>query len=409
MWIKPGELDLTYCTNIHAGESWSAVRASLGEFAVPLKAKLSPKAPFGLGLRLSAVAAAELVQGTNLQEFKGFLDQHGMYVAVMNGFPFGSFHGEVVKTDVFAPDWRSAARLQYTLDLVKSLSVLLPDDATGGVSTIPLSYKPWIGDAAAAAWPALCSNLAELTAELVQLRQRTGKLIHLDIEAEPNGLVENTDELVAFFRGPMREFAASALAERLKVSVMEANDLLREHIQVCFDVCHMAIQFEDSVESLKRLKNEGIKIGRLQISSALRVLLDESTDQVELEQRLAPFMDRIYLHQVVERRTSGDLRRFADLDEALASPLPGGQAEWRIHFHVPLFNEQVDKLLSTQAENVRVLRYAMQEEVTAHLEVETYTWHVLPEPMKIDLLSSIERELCWVHEQLLEDAPCTRL
>ena len=406
MWSRPG-LDLTYCTNIHAGESWSEVRASVEEFALPLKASLASDAPFGLGLRLSARAAQELRSGDALWSFRQFLEAHGLYVAVINGFPFGAFHGEPVKTAVFAPDWQDPARLTYTLDLVAILGELLPEHMEGGISTIPLSYKPWVSNEAAA-WSALCTQLAELTAALVQLRRRTGRFIHLDIEPEPNGLVENIDELIAFFRGPLMSFAAPALAGRLAVSLSEAEQYLREHIQVCFDVCHIAIQFEDPVLSLQRLRAERIGVGRLQISSALRVLLTPSTTRAQLEQQLTSLADPIYLHQVVERKEEGTLRRFADLDHALAVMQEGSSAEWRIHFHVPLFTEHLGELLSTQQDNVRVLAFALEAQVTEHIEVETYTWHVLPAECKLDLRESIERELRWVSDQMQEHELCTK-
>ena len=239
-----------------------------------------------------------------------------------------------------------------------------------------------------------------VAAELVRLRASTGRLIHLDIEPEPSGLVENTDELLAFFRGPLLEHGAPALAKCLGVSSSEAQDLLREHVQVCFDVCHIAIQFEEPVASLQRLQQEGIGIGRIQVSSAVCAKLEPHTSRAELEERLAPFADRIYLHQVVERGEDGTLRRFADLGDALASRCEGRRAEWRIHYHVPLFTEHLAGLVSTQAENARVLGFITANDVTKHLEVETYTWHVLPKELKLDLPSSIERELRWVLEQV---------
>lgn len=401
MWVKPGLLDLTYCTNIHAGESWSEVRASVEQHALPLKEHLSPKAPFGLGLRLSAQAARELRVGDALQEFKSFLDAHGLYVAIVNGFPFGNFHGEIVKTKVFAPDWQDPARLAYTLDLAWILNELLPNQMIGGISTIPLSYKPWLHEEDTSTWLSICTHLAAMVAELVHLRRVTGKLIHVDLEPEPSGLLETTDEIIAFFSGPLATLGAIALAELLEIPGAEAQQLLREHIQVCFDVCHVAVQFEDPVSSIKLLQASGIGIGRLQISSALRIPILRASTHEDLKQQLAPLVDPIYLHQVVERDVSGTLQRFPDLEDALAQHQAEFQAEWRVHFHVPLFLEGFDTLLTTQSETIRVLRLATEQNITAHLEVETYTWHVLPAQLRLDLQSSIQRELQWTLEHTL--------
>ena len=406
MWIKPG-LDLTYCTNIHAGESWSEVQSSLVEFALPLKQHLSPEAPFGLGLRLSAIAAAQLIEEDQLAEFKSFLKEHQLYVALINGFPFGSFHGDVVKERVFAPDWSTPERLHYTSNMASILGRLLPSGMDGGISTIPLSYKPWVQDRGVS-WPSICRNIAVLAAELVRLRTKTGAWIHLDIEPEPNGLVETTEEIIEFFRGPLQIFGAPYLAEILSISVDAARQKLNEHVQVCFDVCHMTIQFEDAIASLRRLKQEGIGVGRLQISSALRVLMNKTMNSQALQEQLQPFSDCVYLHQVVERDAAGRLRRFRDLDDALANAEPEAGKEWRIHFHLPLFTEKCGRLLTTQEDNRKILAFALEQEVCSHLEVETYTWHVLPEALKVDMLSSIARELEWVLQQVPPDGPCIK-
>ncbi len=393
MWIKPGRLDLTYCTNIHAGESWAEVERSLHSYAPPLKARLSPDAPFGLGLRLSAAAASELLLEDRLPRFRAWLDGHGLYVALLNGFPYGSFHGEAVKTEVFAPDWRSPERVLYTLDLAHILSRLLPGGMDGGISTLPFSYKPWVPNVAEA-WPTFAAHLAEVAAALVGIHRRTGSLLHLDLEPEPDGLLETTAELVAFFDGPLREEAAPVLADRLACSLDEARRLLRDHIRVCFDSCHMAIQFEDAAASIALLRAHGIFIGRLQISSAVRLPPGGRPSE-----QLAPFArDSVYLHQVVARDRRGVLYRFPDLPDALAAAVP--PSEWRVHFHVPLFTERHGEALSTQAENRALLALAAAGDVSPHLEIETYTWDVLPEPLRGDLLGSIEREYRWVLDSL---------
>ena len=402
MQIRPG-LDLTYCTNIHAGESWDEVEASVMEYAVALKQRLAPEASFGIGLRLSAAAASQLLTGSRLATFKQFLDRNHLYVALINGFPFGSFHGEVVKAKVFAPDWRARARVQYTLELAEILSVLLPEGIDGGISTLPLSYKPWVGDTGEV-WPAILIHLTEVTAGLAAIRERTGRLIHLDIEPEPQGLLESTPEFIMFFNGPLLHFCGPMLAERMSCTVEEAQARLRDHIQICFDSCHMAVQFEDAAASLRLLAEHGIGVGRVQISSALRIAFESAPEEKEhLRKRLAPFTgEGIYLHQVVERGADGALRHYTDLEEALASESPNAQgaAEWRIHFHVPLFIDNHGNAFSTQNENRAVLALAAQQDISPHLEIETYTWHVLPAALKTDLLSSVEREFQWVLAEL---------
>ena len=46
---------LTYCTNIHAGGDWPEVRDALARTSL-VRRQVAPDRPFGVGLRLSAVA-----------------------------------------------------------------------------------------------------------------------------------------------------------------------------------------------------------------------------------------------------------------------------------------------------------------------------------------------------------------
>jgi hypothetical protein len=401
MWIRPDELDLTYCTNIHAGEDWDAVEASIVQHALPLKQRIAPDVPFGLGLRLSAIAATKLLSGDRLSTFKAFLKQHGLYVAVINGFPYGSFHGEVVKSKVFAPDWRNPARATYTLKLAEILSQLLPEGMNGGISTLGFSYKPWLDDSVESVWPECIAHLVDIVERLVAIHAQTGRLIHIDIEPEPNGLVESTPEFIKFFEGPLQTIGAPLLAQRLGIDEGVASEHLRTHVQMCFDICHMSVEFESPLDSLRLLAEHNIGVGRIQISSALRVLLDGTAESREkLTAQLVRFADKVYLHQVIERRADGTLTRYTDLDKAFESSNDGVPSEWRIHFHLPLFTEHYGSLLSTQNDNRAVLDAVRRQPMTTHLEIETYTWDVLPEELKIELTLSIEREFRWVLDQI---------
>src|SRR5712691_4787029 len=110
----PGDVHLTYCTNIHAGETWTEIRASLESHVPEIKTRVSPTASMGLGLRLSAIAANELSRSDVLEEFRAFLSDHDLYVFTINAFPFGPFHGRRVKEDVYQHDWLTPERLAFT-------------------------------------------------------------------------------------------------------------------------------------------------------------------------------------------------------------------------------------------------------------------------------------------------------
>ena len=395
------DLHLTYCTNIHAADGWEAVLSNVRKYAPALKARFAPNLPFGVGLRLSAREARELLQGERLPAFRSFLADEGLYVALVNGFPYGPFHGTPVKANVYAPDWRDEARVEYTLDLVRILGALVPQGADGGISTAPLSYKAWMTDADDYTWRTIAANVVRVAEALARLRAETGASIHLDIEPEPDCSIENTDESIAFFERWLLPAGGAELAARLGTNDEDARRLLRDHVQLCFDCCHFAVEYEDPAVALQRLDAAGLKIGRVQLSSALRVAFPDDHASVErTAASLLPFADTTYLHQVVQRGGGcHGLCRYPDLDEALRRA-DAKSSEWRIHFHVPLFAREYDAFGSTQDYVRQVIGLATAVPFTRHLEIETYTWDVLPAGLKVDLLESIAREYEWVLDVL---------
>jgi sugar phosphate isomerase/epimerase len=397
----PGGPHLTYCTNIHPGETWAEVCQNLERHVVRVKAAVAPERPFGVGLRLSAVAATALGETAELERFRGFLRDHGLYVFTINGFPYGPFHGTRVKEDVYLPDWLDEARVQYSDQLAELLAALLPDEPgmEGTVSTVPGAFKARVrGDADQARMAELMVRHA---AGLHRLRERTGRTVSLALEPEPACHMETVDETVRFFEG--RLFAAPAVTAFGRLTGLgrgESEAALRRHLGVCFDACHMAVEFEDAAAGLARFRTAGIRVGKVQVSAGLRVRMDPA-DRA-LAAALRPFAEGVYLHQVVERRAGG-LVRYVDLPEALAAAERDGAGvrEWRIHFHVPLFREELGPFASTQDYLRGVLGLLRQEAHTPHLEVETYTWDVLPEAFRReDIAVAVARELTWALDQL---------
>jgi hypothetical protein len=386
---------LTYCTNIHPGEEWSQVFANLQQYILPLKAQLAPHQPFGIGLRLAAVAARELLQGNTLAEFKLWLNEHDLYVFTLNGFPYGEFHRQVVKDHVYAPDWSTSSRLDYTLQLTEILTALLAEGMEGSISTLPLSYKPWFkGSTPIDVFKSASLHLAQVVMQMVQIRAHTGKLLHLDLEPEPDGLIENAAEVVDYFQKYLLPIAGSYLVENLGISLEDAEKYLREHIRVCYDTCHFAVAYEDPLTVFKLFQAAGIQIGKIQISAALQVDLLVGDDRSLLLSRLQPFAESTYLHQVIASDATGTFSHYSDLELALPALQESIDSQWRIHFHVPIFIRDYQLFQSTQDDIVTVLD--LLGDGSYHLEIETYTWEVLPPEMKLDLPASIQREYEWV-------------
>lgn len=393
-------LHLTYCTNIHPGETWKEVLANLQKYIPTLKSRLSPDELFGIGLRLADLAARELLESDNLAQFKHWLIQENLYVFTLNGFPYGGFHRQVVKDEVYAPDWSKIERVDYTLRLLKILETLLPEGIDGGISTVPLSYKIWWKqdeEAGEIVFKRSCLHIALIVAEMIRIHETTGKLLHLDLEPEPDGLIENTSEVIDFFQDYLLPIAGRDLTDKLNISQQLAEKYLLENIRICYDTCHFAVEYEDPASVFTRLQSAGIKIGKIQISAAIKVNLPTEIEQRRLIfQRLHPFADSTYLHQVIERRPDGELYHYPDLITALPQLEQSLAEEWRTHFHIPIFISDYQLLQSTQDDIITVLNLVQKNQACQHLEIETYTWDILPPEMKIDLLTSIQREYEWV-------------
>jgi hypothetical protein len=439
---------LTYCTNIHAGESWMDHFASLRAHFPAIKARIAPDRPMGIGLRLSNQASLDLVQNDQLALFKQWLTENQAYVFTMNGFPYGGFHHTRVKDQVHAPDWTTGDRVAYTLRLFGILAELMPegkgvasgagdgdlsgfgspDDAfppDAGISTSPLSYRHWFTspDQLQEARAIATRHIVSVAEQLVRIHRSSGKLLHLDIEPEPDGLLETGAEFIEWFEADLLPAGRILLASTFSCTGAEAESLLKEHIRLCYDVCHFAIGYEPHREVMRELAEKGIKIGKIQISAALKAMIpaagaggaggDPGSGVMEgnpavgtdsrragIRQGFAACNEPVYLHQVVAKQADGSLLRYPDLPEALADFDRPTVQEWRAHFHVPIFLSDFGSLQSTREDISEVLALQQERSVTQHLEVETYTWEVLPDEMRLPLEESIIRELQWVKDEL---------
>ncbi len=349
-----------------------------------------------------SLAADELNSPKHLETFTQYLAEHDLYVFTLNGFPYGPFHGKPVKTKVYVPDWRSAERLRYTKVLADILAALLPPTLSlqGSISTLPGAFKPDIQSPDDIS--RMTGFLVDAVIHLIKLREKTGKWVTLALEPEPFCFLERVEEAIAFFQKDV--FSAKSVQQIVNHTGLQpdqAESALRNHIGVCLDVCHAAVEFEDPDECLAALRQAGISIFKMQISAGLQVA-SMTPHKLELLRQL---QDPIYLHQVVSQTTAG-LVPYLDLNEAF-SALETHQhekgREWRIHFHVPIFLRDLGEFSTTQDFLCQILNVHRRHPVSAHLEVETYTWDVIPSAYKTgDVISNICREMAWVQSRLQE-------
>lgn len=356
---------LAYCTNIHPAETWEETERVLRTHVLKVRdllrrdGLLERDAPFAIGLRLSALAAGELLAGDRLDAFRRWLEDTNTYVFTINGFPYGSFHGTRVKEKVFQPDWTTPERIEYTKNLFRILAVIARPGTGASVSTLPGSHKTFHADESV-----IRKNLIELAAWLDDLSETSGHDFHLGLEPEPLGHFENTLETLGFF-------------ERLHADAHNA-DAIRRRIGVNFDTCHFAIEYDGMGPSLDVMRHRGIRISKIHLSSAL-ALDPRNPEAIEA---LRGFNEPTYFHQVIALDSEAKLRRFLDLPDFLEADR-GGLLEARVHFHIPLDAEPAAPLRSTHAYVREVLDWKRKNPTACgHYEIETYTWGVLPGGMQ---------------------------
>ncbi len=370
---------LSYCTNVHPCRSREDLEKIISQEAHSVQEQCG--FDIGIGLWLPEVVISEVAQDeTVTRSITRLLADRGLQCYSLNAFPFGDFHSERVKEKVYLPDWSDTRRLEYTRMCSDFLAGILTGEDEGSISTLPLAYKQ--AAQTTEFYKRAIDQLMQLARDLDRLRHKTGKTIRLAIEPEPYCLLETTAETIQFF-------------ERLWDAADKAGigGLVRQHIGVCYDVCHQAVEFENASVAIRELAAADIRINKVQISCAIE--LNKPSDE-KAREALATFAEQRYLHQTFARHSDGRVISHTDLSQELALDPPSDwqQAEkWRVHFHVPVDADDLGPLGTTRPELIRALHAIGQLPYEPHLEVETYTWPVLPGVASGDVIAGMAREL----------------
>jgi hypothetical protein len=373
-------LHLAYCTNIHRGQNWAETFDTLVNYVLAVRDRVSPGRPYAIGLRLSNQAALELSDRKTLLDFQRWLDEENCYVFTINGFPYGTFHGGRVKELAYVPDWTTDDRVQYTNRLFDLLAQLVPANIEGSVSTVPCSFKPLIKTQEQVA--RMRANLWKAVEHIARVSEKSDRTLHLGLEPEPLCFLETSTETV--------EFIEQMRAEH------RGDERLNAHLGVNYDACHLAVEYESPEAAVEHFNRHQIRLSKLHFSSAMKL-----APTPEARQNLRAFIDPVYYHQVIARNSDGSLTRYPDLDDALASSTEG-EEEWRIHFHVPL-NFVPSSIFETTADHLLGLMDLLGKDprLCSHIEMETYTWEVLPPELKErSVVEQIAGEYEWTLKHL---------
>jgi hypothetical protein len=391
---------LTYSTLVHPGDTWDEMRASLETYVPDVKRRFCPDAPMGVSLRISNASAERLINDPEERaRLRAYLDEQDLYVYTVNAFPYGPFKGETVKENVYEPDWATEERTQYTMNVARILTEITPPEVEPTIQTAPLAFRPKVVDQAYV--DRFTENLLRVVAFLMNLEAETGRRVKLALEPEPYCFLETIEETVEYFNEHVYTTAASLrLAELSGQPLAEVFQGVRRYLGVVFDICHQSVEFEDIEEDLKMLVDAAIPIYKLQEASALNVPMVDD----EIVRELKRYADTIYLSQTTELR-DGEITRYLNLEDAIAAyeEDPGPRA-WRTHFHVPVFLDDLGPFRTTRDGIDAALSVHAATPLSTHLEIETYTWDVLPDHLKTgDITDYVIRELEYVRDTLMRE------
>ena len=399
MQLKNNMGHLTYSTLVHPGDTWDDMWASLQKYVPQVKKRVCPNDKFGVSLRISSASSETLINSPEKREdLRKFLDDNDMYLYTVNAFPFGPFKNQIVKEQVYEPDWSSEQRLKYTMNVATILADVAPEYVNPSIQTPPLGFKPNVtSDSVIEAY---AENIRKLATHVNNIHRYKGRTVTLAIEPEPACFLETTPETIAFFNDYLRtEKSYRNLAGKAGATLEGAKEILARHVGVVYDICHQAVEYENITESLQALKDHNIPVWKLQEAAAMMIPV-VNREKVTAVKKYA---NTIYLTQTHQRDKDGTITRYLNLEDAIAAwekkPV---ECEWRIHFHVPVFLEDLGPFKSTRFAIAEALAFQKKHRLSDQLEIETYTWDVLPDELKTgDIVDYVTKELEWVQSQLV--------
>ena len=388
---------LTYSTLVHPADDWDQLWKSVNTYLPQVKARMAPDQKFGVCLRTSAPSAAALsADPSKRADLKQFFADNDLYLYTANAFVYGVFKKQIIKEEVYEPDWRTEDRVEYTMQVASLLAHLAPEGIEPSIQSAPLGFKPRVtGDDVVQAYT---TNVIRVVAHLVKLHKETGKVVTLGLEPEPRCFLETTDETIDYFTKTLFSGeTAQRLAKATGLNEADAAVAMRKHMGVVFDIGHQAVGFEHIPTSLQKLVDHDVQIVKLQEAASMYMpgVTQKTVDALQA------FAKTIYLSQTCQKK-DGKTTWFMNLEDAFEDWYKNpGPRDWRTHFHVPVFLDDLGAFGTTRYALEEALAFHKKTPLSAHLEIETYTWDVLPDHLKTgDIVEYVCREMDWVKGQL---------
>lgn len=399
MKIKYSKNHLTYCTNIHINTNWEESLHNLNRYTISIKKSIAPNKEFGIGLCLSNTIVDNLITAQNITLFKNWLVFNNMYVLTLNGFVYKHFHKKNIKENIYKPDWSTEERLLYTKKLIHLFSNIITKK-NGSISTVPICYKKTM-DNYKERYRILQKsiiNLMEITKLLVTISKEKKINLYLCLEPEPDCFLENTNDILNFYNHYLIPYGSEYLNKNYKYPINYAKKQICKYIQICYDVCHFAIQYEKPEETFTTLRKNKITIGKIQLSSLLNIQTPKNKKiKFKKTKQLHIYSKTQFLHQTRTHDKTKNQINYPDLLKIIDIKhiTDVKKYNWRIHYHIPLYRKTYNAY-NTSQEYIKKVIQQLDPKKEHHLEIETYTWEALHKKQNIDVVGSIVKEYTYI-------------
>ncbi len=367
---------IMYCSNIFKKDSWKELIKNINKYSKIIKKKYPYKRKIAIGLCLSNKMANLLINKKKLKKFKNLINKKNIYVPSINGFVYKKFHQKMIKDKIYIPDWSSKKRIKYTNKLIKIINEL---NKTGSISTLPISYKKWIkkGKESYILYQSSINILKSIKNII-----KTKNNIHIDIEPEPGCLIENSKECINLFKNWIKPISKTLIPKNINI---------KNKLGICYDICHLSVNFEKHNKVIENFKKNNIKIGKIQISSSIKIKFNNK-NKIKNINKLKLIKESPFLHQTIIKSNKKLIYK-SDIKEAIKSNIKKKQ-EWRIHYHIPIYKKKAMKFKTTQKETIKLIEHIKNNKITKYLEIETYTYN------KKNIFKCIIKELEWLNRVL---------
>lgn len=385
--------NLTYCLNAFKAKDLQETICNIKKYIEIIKIKKKNC----IGLCLSNKIAKEILTNNNIDNIKKLIIEKNIYIPIINGFVYKNFHKEQIKENIYYPEWTSNKRLNFTKKLIKILKEISPKNLTSSITTSPISYKPWIKqkNKTYILYKSII-NLQQIIKILIDTKKKTGKTIHIDIEPEPTCLIENSKETIQFFKNWLIPICKNNFKKKI-FNKNKIENIIKKHIRICYDTCHFSINFENNKTTLNLFEKEKIKIGRIQISSALKIIQSKKKNLKNFKSEINKLNYSPFLHQTTKKYENKKIQ-FKDIKYCLENINKNSKAEWRIHCHIPIYLKKYKIFNTTSHETKSIIKYLSKKKITNHIEIETYTYDAILQSS--NKAKSIKKEYIWVVENL---------